>query len=999
MPESSERYQRLRAIFEAALQRGAGTRDAYVADACADDAELQRDVRRLLAAHADASSFLEQPAAALSAFVDAAGDSAADEKPIAAGVMVGPYCIVSLVARGGMGSVYRATDVRLRRDVALKVMASTGRGDAERVERFMQEARITASLDHPNIVRAHDVGLWESRPYLITELIEGETLRARLARGAVSPEDARRIAVDLARGLAAAHDAGLVHRDLKPENILITRSNVAKILDFGIAKLAEGDIRRAGSPTRTGSLFGTVGYLAPEQVSGAAVDWRADLFALGSILFEMLVGRRAFEREHTIDELFAVLHEPAPEVLQQRHDVPPALTATVMRLLEKAPDARFQTAADVEAALEQVTSGAARIVRGRHRRRRQIIVASVVTVAVAAALALFRANRAPALTNRDTVLIADFVNSTGEAVFDGTLRQALTIDLEQSPFLSVISRERVRQMLALMTRSPDDRVVDAVAREACQRLGAAVTINGSIAALGSRYLVALEANHCHTGDTVASDRAEAADRDHVLPALDASTSRLRKKLGESLGTLQRFATPIEQATTSSLEALKAFHLGEEIRGSGGDLAAVPFFERAIQLDPDFALAYARLSAISRNSGRFGEATRFAAEAYRRRDRVSELERLYIDERSCQSAPEPTECSSNIFALWKRTYPRDYIAHNNSCVINTTLGRLDEALADCLEAQRLNPDDSFAYTNLVEVYVMLDRLDEAKAVADRAVARKLDDPDVHLQLFQIALALGDRSGANVQQRWAVGRREESRFLALEADVLASSGRMTESHATRARAERIAAATNRPYVARIRARGALFDAAVGDGRRARETVAALADEQPSTATNDAAAAAVLAHDRRSAERLLRLPRNALPLSGRAMLGSADALLEIEGGNRSAVARVPPPAGGELAPTPAFRPIYLRGLAYLKADAARQAVEEFQRILDHPATAPESPFHALARVQQARAYVTAGDLANARKQYEEFLVLWKDADRDVPIFREAQTEYARLRKDGIP
>jgi eukaryotic-like serine/threonine-protein kinase len=992
MADSLQRHRRLRATFEEALAREPAARDAYVADACADDQELRRQVLSLLAAHVEASAFLEQPAGDLAAFAAYADAPGSSDLALQEGAMIGPYRIVSLLGQGGMGAVYRATDLRLRRDVALKLMARRDAGTPEHAERFIHEARITASLDHPNIVRAYDVGIWESRPYLVTELLNGETLAERLAPGPIDPGDARRIALEVASGLDAAHRAGLVHRDLKPENVLLTQSGTAKILDFGIAKLAEHDPRRVGPSTLDGVLFGTAGYLAPEQIAGGPVDGRADLFALGCLLFVMLTGERAFKGEHTVDTLHAILHTSPSNALDRRVDLPPDLKAIVLRLLEKAPADRFQSAKEVHAALLQANGSPASVARRSWRRWMPAAGLAGVAAAIVATWPYVRTT--PSLGERDTVLVSDFVNATGDAVFDGALQQALTIDLEQTPFLSIISRERVRQTLAFMTRSPDERIVGAIAREVCQRAGGAIMVSGSITPVAAQYLVALEATNCATGDTVASTRSEAHDRNQVLSTLDVSASDLRRRLGESRGTLQRFSTPVQQATTASLEALKAFHLGEDARARTGEIESIPLYQRALGLDPEFALASARLSAVHRNLGQYDEASRFGAEAYRRRGRVSELERLYIEARHCDIGDQPEECGRNLYELWKRTYPRDALPYNNLCATYDSLGRVNDALTNCLEAVRLDPDDVSTHVNLAETYILLGRLQEAFDVNERALARKLDDADIHFQLFDLAYALGRQPAMTAQQQWAVGRPEEGRFIALDADVLASLGRMTESRAVRARAEAVAARRYRPFADRIKARGALVDALVGDETIARAKVATLDSSGPSVVALDAALAAALAGDRRQAARFLELPRNGVPSIGRATFELAAALIDIDAGDRAAVMRLPPSVGGELLPYgPALRPIYVRGLAYLRAGAAADAVREFQRIIDHPGCAATSPLHPLTVVQQARGYALLNEIGKARASYEQFFVLWKDADLTVPILQKARAEYARL------
>jgi tetratricopeptide (TPR) repeat protein len=614
-------------------------------------------------------------------------------------------------------------------------------------------------------------------------------------------------------------------------------------------------------------------------------------------------------------------------------------------------------------------------------------------VALAAAAALLVPRRAPALTERDTVLVADFVNTTGEAVFDGTLQQALTINLEQSPFLSMISRDRVRQILALMTRSPDERVVDAVAREVCQRAGAAVTIAGAIAPVGSHYAISVSGLNCHTGDRLASEQGEAADREHVLKTIDAVATGLRRKLGESLRTLERFDTPIEQATTSSLEALKAYHAGEETRGRAGDLSAVPFYKRAIDVDPNFAMAYARLSSAYGNLSQWDEVEKATREAYARRDRVSEIERLYIDGRQCLNTGTD-ECFKDVFELWKQTYPRDWTAYNNLSVTYNSLGRFDEAIANGLDALRLNPDHLFPYVNLTDSYVALGRLAEAKQIAEQAFARKLDDPALRLALIEIAFALDDRQTLDAERKRAVGRPYESQAAVFESELLAAAGRLAASHAARARAEALAA-TASAGVARIRARGALFDAAAGDEPHARATLATLAAGSPSAVAVDAAVAAALIRDRVHADMFLRAVPEFLPPGARRLVAAVRIMLDIDAGDRAAVERIPPGVGGELISSgPALRGMYVRGVAYLRSGAAALAIDEFQRILDHPGSAPQSPLHPLARVQQARAYALAGDVVRARRAYQDFLAQWKDADPGVPILTQARAEYERLK-----
>jgi serine/threonine protein kinase/tetratricopeptide (TPR) repeat protein len=945
------------------------------------------------------------------------------------GRIVSHYRILEQLGGGGMGVVYLAEDVRLGRRVAVKFLPVEFSSDPQAVERFQREARAASALNHPHICTIHDIGEDLGEHFIVIELLEGQTLKHLIADKPLPIDRVLDIGAQIADGLAAAHAKGIIHRDIKPANLYITSRGQAKILDFGLAKLTPPS-PPAGPPTMAtmtaaeehltspGTTVGTVAYMSPEQIRGESLDARSDIFSFGIVLYEMTTGRRAFAGNTSGVIFDAILNRAPAAPVRLNPEVPDDLERIIAKALEKDRALRYQSAADLGADLQRVrrdtsaarstpygplagvtasggvkspgTAAAPDATPSGQWRWWGLAAAGVL----AAALALFYSRRVPVLSDRDTVLIADFVNTTGEPVFDGALQQALTIELEQSPFLSILSRERVRQTLALMTRSPDERVAGTVAREVCERLGGAAIIAGTIAPLGSHYIIGLDAASCRTGDSLARQQGEANDREHVLKAVDAAATRLRRTLGESLGTIARFDTPIEQATTSSLEALKAYHAGEETRARSGDLAALPFFKRAVAVDPNFAMAYARLSTVYRNLGQFEEVTRATREAYGRRDRVSELERLYIDGRYCEITSNPDECSRDVYELWKHTYPRDWTAYNNLNVIYAGQGRFDEALADGLEALRLNPDHLFPYVNVIEAYTALGRLPEARTIAERALARKLEDSEIHFNLAQIAFALGDRAAMVAELKRAVGRPDEGRFIAFEADTLASAGRLASSHELRARAETVASATQSPLAARIRARGALFDAAAGDDRRVRATLVTLVGGPPSVAKLDAALAAVLVGDRVHAEQLLGSLPDFMPDIGRHLTDTARALLEIDGGNRAAVDRISPPVGGEVISGPALRPIYVRGIAYLRAGAARQAVEEFQRILDHPGCAPESPLHALAHVQQARAYTLAGESAKARKEYQDFLALWKDADADVPIFKAARAEYERMK-----
>jgi eukaryotic-like serine/threonine-protein kinase len=608
-------------------------------------------------------------------------------------------------------------------------------------------------------------------------------------------------------------------------------------------------------------------------------------------------------------------------------------------------------------------------------------------------IALLNAKRAPALSDRDTLLIADFANTTGVNVFDGALRQALSISLQQSPFLSIVSPEELQDTLRLMKKSPDERVVGEIARDACQRVRATAMVEGSIAPLGSHYAIGLTALNCGSGKTIDAVQAEAADREHVLASLSSAAATLRRRLGESLPTLERFSIPIEKATTSSLEALKAFGVGEDMRARRTEFGAVSFYQRAIELDPEFAMAYARLSTIYGNMGQFAEMRRTTQEAYARRDRVSERERFYIDGRQCNISPDP-DCYLNVYEIWARTYPRDGIAHGGLSQSYVQVGMCEKAIEHARIALRLDPDFAQPYAGVAAAYMCAENVSDARRTLDEALARHLDAPFVYLPRFGVAFMERDQRAMMMVRQWATGRPEEFAIIELDAEAAAFDGQLRRSRELSARAEQLAAGARVDERAlAVRARGALYDAAAGDVIHARPILKSMASASPpASAATFLLVAAVLARDFQTADALVRQSqaRGLGPSGLRRQL--AEVLRDVDMGNRAAIDRMPPATMRDVLPL--YRPVaYLRGLIYLHAQEGTKAAAEFQRILDHRGVAPTLPFYALAIVQQARAYALIGDRAKARQAYESFLALWKDADADLPILREAKDEYARL------
>jgi eukaryotic-like serine/threonine-protein kinase len=1018
-----QRHDRLSELFERAVGLSPDARGRFI-EVCSDDPMIRAELRSLLAAH-----LLERlagevlPAALQAVAEDDAVTQRADgrahplgstdahaKSPATAlepGTHLESYEIQCRIAAGGIGIVYRAFDTALQRPVAIKILAWSS-PDAR--ELLLREARAASALNHPRICTIYEVSEHEGIPFIAMEYIEGRPLREVIPSEGLPAEQVVRYGTQIAEAVEYAHRHGIIHRDLKSANVMISAESQAKVLDFGLASR----IPAADMETLTRShvlepawepLAGTLAYLAPELLRGGVANKRSDVWALGVLFYEMAAGTLPFWGSTPFDLTAAILDgSPAPLPTK----LPMPVRAVIARCLARDPAQRYQHAGEVRVALETLQLGsdpavshdempAARAALPPPWRRRGTVIAAaaIAMLAVAALVVRSRTTRALALTERDTLLVADFVNTTGESVFDGTLRQALSIHLEQSPFLRIVSGEEVRDTLRLMTKSADDRLVGDVAREACQRVGAKAMIEGRIAPVGSHYAIGLQTLDCHSAKTVASEQAEAVGREDVLKALSAAASRLRRKLGESLPTLQRFDTPIDQATTASLEALKAFSAGEEIRGRRSELGAVPFYKHAIELDSNFALAYARLSSIYGNVGQFAEMRHNTDEAYARRDRVTERERLYIDGRHCAATAEP-DCFINVNELWKGTYPRDGRPHGNLSSAYYNRGECKKALENAVAAVRIDPAHSQPYAYLAQAYLCSGRAAEARQTVEQALARHLEGPFLYIVLFRSAFFERDERTMATVRHWARGQPEEAVFAALESDAAAFDGRMRLSREARLRAEQLAAGDLNERAASIRAAGALYEAAQGDFHRASSIIASMrADPSPASTIQFLAAARVLAHDFRRADALLH-PRASAGTD--VLVPLVRVLRDVDNGDRSAVQRLPPPSPdfrpGE---TFSFSPVYIRGLVHLHAGDGVQAAAEFQRILDHRSLAPTSPLYPLAYVQQARAYALNGDQAKARKAYQDFFALWKDADPDIPILREAKTEYARLSGPG--
>lgn len=1045
-----ERWQHIKEIFYSALACPVSDRASFIDSACADDEEARREVSQLIAAHQQSGEFLDLPAFELAARSLAGSKSAA----LAAGQIISHYKIIKLLGSGGMGEVYLAEDTSLRRKVALKLLPVSFTGESDRVRRFAQEACAASALNHPNVCTIHEVGEAEDRRhFIVMEYVDGLTLRTQMATRNMEVTELLDVATQIASGLEAAHAVGVVHRDVKPENVMLRADGIVKVLDFGLAKLTENqptaDSALSTQPlvhTETGMVMGTASYMSPEQARGLEVDHRTDIWSLGVVLYEMTAGRVPFEGATNSDVISNILKEsPALAPLSDNADL--RLDEIVTKALTKDREERYQSAKDfltdlkrlkhrldVKAEIERTTPSHVRSTKGRadespvaagnrstvqtvtaevarptssaeyivteikRHKTSALFFAALAVVSVVASILFINDRGARELTEKDTILLADFVNTTGEPVFDGTLKQALAVQLGQSPYLNIFSEERVREALRFMGRLPDERVTRDVALEICQRQGLKSMLAGSIARLGNHYVITVEAINAQTGDAIAREQAEAESKEQVLRALGGMATRIRKDLGESLGSIQKFDAPIEQATTSSLEAFKAYSLGVQQHLKGKYLEAIPFYKRATELDPNFALAYARLAAVYYNSMQYGLAPEASAKAYDLRDRVSERERLFIVANYYDEVSREVEKKVETLELWKRTYPRDFVPYNNLALTYNNLGQFEKAVEEARAAIALNPKLAPAHSNLARALIGLNRLDEAKEVIDRALAQKIETTWMHRNLYLIAFVRGDAATMRQQIEWANGKLDQYAAQFWQAETAAFAGQLRRAREFSTRAAEIAQHRDlKEVVAEITAMAAGREAIFGNCKQAKEqSTKALAVVQNQFVRCVAADALGACGDFSETqavtdEMLKRYPQDSL--LNKNFLPLVQARAEMNRGNAARVIELLETTRPYEATFP-FRSNYLRGEAYLSQQKGAEAAAEFQKILDHRGWQPASPLYALAHLGLARAAVLTGDTPRARKAYEDFFALWKDADADIRALRDARREYEKLR-----
>jgi tetratricopeptide (TPR) repeat protein len=863
-----------------------------------------------------------------------------------------------------------------------------------------------AKLSHPSIATIFEFSTQNDTDYLVTEYISGLSLDNKLAAGALSEKEVMGLGIQLAQGLGAAHEQGIVHRDLKPANLRLTSDGRLKILDFGLAQLMPhaSELGLTATLTKSQEVTGTLPYMSPEQLRAGVADARSDIWAAGAVLYEMATGERPFDEKVAGALMDDIIHKTPGSPRSVKSEVSPKLEAVILKCLEKEPIKRYQSARELQADLERLSAGVSPLA-GR-RRLWPMVAATAAVVALLAAGGVCYLRRSPKLTEKDTIVLADFANSTGDPVFDDTLKQALTVALEQSPYLNVLSDRKVTQTMQMMGRSPGDHLTGELARDLCQRVGSKAVLDGSIASLGNQYVLSLSASTCATGDTLAADQVRANGKEQVLNALDTAATRLRGKLGESLSAIQRFDAPVEQATTSSLEALKAYSLGGKTYYSTGIAAALPFYQRAVELDPNFAMAYGRLGVLYDALGNSRLSIENTQKAYELRHKVSERERLYIESHYYHFATGEFDKAVKVYKLWQQTYPRDGVAYGNLAGLDLVVGNCEEALQASQRSLELEPNIANTYLAVAAAHMCSNQFGEAAAVLDRAHDRNLASVDFLDTRYLLAFLTENTREMARLAATAAGKQEIEQFMLLhQGETEAYYGHLKKaSELTRHAMDAATRNDDRETAATYQAEAALRQAEFSNRTQARADANAALRLSSNLNLNVqviAGLALALAGDSNMAEKLAFQLNKTFPRDTTVQgywLPTIKAALALGRNNPGLAVEVLKAASpnelGQPAMVNAFlNPVYVRGEAYLALRNGSAAATQFQNIIGHRGVALNSPVGALAHLGLARAYSLQGDTPNAHAKYQDFLSLWKDADPEIPILKEAKAEYAKL------
>jgi eukaryotic-like serine/threonine-protein kinase len=937
------------------------------------------------------------------------------------GLTFSHYRILEKLGGGGMGVVYKAEDTRLHRSVGLKFLPVDMLHDSAAMERFRREAQAASALNHPNICTVYDVGEQNGQQFIAMEFLDGETLKQRISGKPLPFEEMLGLAIQIIDAIRVAHGQGIIHRDIKPANIFVTSEGNAKVLDFGLAKFApfaEG----GGLPemptatesfllTKAGSTVGTIAYMSPEQARGEELDTRTDLFSFGAVLYEMATGRMAFPGNSAAVIHDGILNRTLTPASQANQEVPSKLDEIIGKALEKDRKLRYQNAGDIRTDLQRLrrdeenvrqppTTNTIASAGKRVKFLRKLAVPAALVAGTVATGSYVHFHRSPKLTEMDTIVLADFSNTTGDGVFDDTLHEGLAVQLGQSPFLNLVSEEKVAQVLRQMQQDAGTRLTKELARQVCQRANAAAVIHGSIAKLDDDYVIGLEAANCLTGEILAREQSTAKGRGRVLATLGEEATKLREKLGESHASLAKFDTPLEDATTPSLEALKAYSAGLKAYATSGDTEAIPFLKHALELDPKFALAHGWLGAVYQNRGESALSAEYTQKAYDLSDRVTQREKFTIALFYHNFVTGDFQKGAETAELWSQSYPKDPIVREAQAFTYEAMGQYEKALPPALECVRLDPGRGTCYALLIGAHLALGHAAEAKTAYQHAAALKLEHPFLHMAGYGLAFLDGDSREMSRLVDQAIGNPGvEDSLLAAQANTEAYHGRVANARRYTRRAVDAALRIGAKERAALwEMNSALWEAEIDSPEIAlKEVTEALRLAGTRDLQMQAAFVLACVGDSKEVEReAYELARNSPSdtLLIYYWLPATHASLETRRNNPSkAIEYLQPAEAFELSANAPLVPIYVRGKAYLQMNRGQEAAVEFRKFLDHRSVVGNSPFAATARLQLGRAYAMQGDTAKAKAAYKDFFTLWKDADPDIPVLIAAKAEYEKL------